>query len=113
MLFGAKKAPKSRTKLERRAFCNDPSEIRVTGYVVGAQPVDIAQSEIVGAPVGDVAGALSRVDIVGEQTAPARPEPGAGHAAAGEEFKKGGRRHCAELARVGPPRFPNSPQKFS
>lgn len=70
---------------------------------------NLAQPEILRAPVGDIARALAGVDVVGEEATPVRAKAGAGHAAASEKFKESGPRHRPEVARVAPRRFPKTP----
>jgi len=63
-----------------------PGEIGASRQIRRRQPVDVAEAEIVTAPVLLVGAGLGGIEIVREQTAPAGAEPRARHAAAGEEF---------------------------
>jgi len=74
-----------------------PGEIGDAGQIGGAQGVHVARPHLRLAPVGAVGGGLLGVEVIGEQAAPAF-EPGARHAAAGEEFVIGRlRRHANRL----------------
>ncbi len=71
-----------------------PGEIGMAGQVRGGQIVNVADAQMIGAPVGGVARALAGVEVVGEQAGPAG-EARARHAAAGEEFEIGRLGHPA------------------
>jgi hypothetical protein len=70
-----------------------PGEVGCAGQVALRQQGDVGDGETVGAPVGGVGRPFARIDVVGEQRPPRRPEARARHAAAAEEFVEGVLRH--------------------
>src|SRR6202030_3896166 len=75
---------------ERKVLAGErsPSEIDVSGQILGREGVDIGRLENSVAPVAAIDGALLGIEIVREATAPFRAETGANHAAPGEEFEE-------------------------
>ena len=84
-----------------RSWQGNEAQARSTlppGRSSGRQRRDVGAADMLRAPVGLVGRDLHRVEIVGEKAAPARPEAGARHAAAGEELVEGERRHPAPVS---------------
>ena len=75
-----------------------PGQIGGSGKLRRLDAPDVAEVQILAAPVGPVRRRLHRIEIVGEQAAPALAQPRPRHAPAGEELVEGeGRAHTVRL----------------
>ncbi len=78
-----------------------PGQLGAARQIARQKLANIGDLERRRAPVVRISPPLGGVEIIGDETAPARAEPGSGHAAAAEEFIEAEVRHAC--SRIAPP----------